>query len=332
MKSRTTFTLDSTNSSPNAGGGADRRTHTYSTPAIHRLQFRHYLLLNLLPSCGALAAIALAFVVPVGALEIGLLVAMTVLTGVGITSGFHRYFAHRTFEAKPWVRVLLQVLGCMAAQGGALSWACIHRRHHDCADGAGDPHSPNLHGPGGWNRVRGLIHAHLTWMKRHDYPNVVRYAPDLLADKLAMRIDTYYYWFVALGLSIPAIICGLARGNAHGMLMGFLWGGVVRLVLVDHVIWSINSLHHAFGTRRFDTPERSRNGALFCLLSLGESWHNNHHAFPGSAWFGLAWYRPDPGYWFIRLLELAGGVANVHVPSRARIDTYGLISNKETSR
>jgi stearoyl-CoA desaturase (delta-9 desaturase) len=158
-------------------------------------------------------------------------------------------------------------------------------------------------------------------MAKHEYPSTVHYVPDLLRDRAIVKVDKYYYYWIALGLLLPAAIDGLVHHSWVGALNGFLWGGVVRMFLLGHIIWSINSFLHRFGPRLFATPEHSRNGPLFSLVTLGESWHNNHHAFPNSASFGLTWYRLDPGFWLIKLLEGAGLASGVKVPTKDRIRT-----------
>jgi stearoyl-CoA desaturase (Delta-9 desaturase) len=308
-----------------------KRKKTFASPTIHRIQARHYLLFDVLPLVGVLGAVVLAYFVPVGTFEWTIMWSLSVVTGLGITSGFHRYFTHRTFEAKPWAAGLLQLLGCMAGQGGAISWACLHRRHHECSDTEGDPHSPNMHGTGFLNRARGLMHSHMTWMRKHDYPSIVHYVPDLLRDKQILKIDSYYYWIVISGLALPTLLGGLWYGSLYGCLAGLLWGGAVRIFVVEHTIWSINSILHVFGPRAFKTREGSRNSLLLSVFSLGESWHNNHHAFPGSAHFGLAWYRPDPGYWFIKLLAAFGGVRKIHVPAVERIRNFNQRRDETTN-
>ncbi|WP_067865162.1 acyl-CoA desaturase [Nocardia shimofusensis] len=289
------------------------------SPYLHRLQRRHFLLFDVLPIVGVAAAIAFAWVHPVGVTEIALLIGGWMATGLAITVGYHRLFTHRTFKAAPPVVAVLAVVGSMAGQGGVLSWVAIHRRHHECSDQEGDPHSPNLSGDGFLGRVRGLAHSHFLWMRRHEYPNIVHYAPDLLKDRMLVRISRRYHWWVGLGMAIPALIGALVYQSWTGAVSGLLWGGLVRMFVLEHIVWAINSFLHMFGTRPYRARGNSRNGGIFALISFGESWHNNHHAFPDSPSFGLDWYRLDPGYWLIRLLALAGLAWDVQVPSRERL-------------
>jgi len=297
-----------------------KRKKTIDSPFIHRMQRRHFVLFDVLPALGTVLAIVLLPIFPVTPIEIGLFAGMWFVTGIGITVGYHRLFTHRTFQAVPWVRVALAISASMAGQGGVISWASLHRRHHEYSDLEGDPHSPNLHGKGFGGRFKGLIHSHLTWMAQHEYPSTVHYTPDLLRDRAIVKVDQYYQFWVVLGLLIPAVLgAALHGGTWQGAVSGLLWGGVVRMFVLEHIIWSINSFLHTFGSRPFQTTEFSHNSALFSLVTLGESWHNNHHAFPHSASFGLYWYRLDPGYWFIATLRAFGLVYDVKVPEREKI-------------
>ena len=287
---------------------------------FHKLQRRHFILFDVLPFLGTLAALALLLVRPIGALEISLLFALWLVTGLGLTVGYHRLFTHRAFATSPAVSSLLIVMGSMAGRGPMLSWAAMHRRHHELSDHEGDLHSPNLHGSGLAARLLGFLHAHLTWMMEHDYPNVAHYVPDLMAQRTLVRVNSHYYTWVAFGLALPAVIGGLVSGSLWGVLTGFLWGGAVRMFVVEQTMSALNSVLHMFGKQPFATrDDNSRNFAAMGLLGWGEGWHNNHHAFPYSAAFGLTWYELDPGFLFIRLLEALGLAWDVKVPSPEKI-------------
>lgn len=295
------------------------RKKTISTPYIHRLQRRHFLLFDVAPIAGTVAALAFLFVRPFGVVEFALLFGMWLATGLGITVGYHRLFTHRTFRTTSAVAAVLAVLGSMAGQGPVVSWVALHRRHHEYSDRAGDPHSPNLSGDGVRGALRGLAHSHFLWMRRHEYPNVVHYAPDLIKDRSLMRVARLYYWWVGLGLLIPTVLGGLLTLSWTGAVSGLLWGGFVRIFLLEHIVWAINSVLHMVGTRPYRSRENSRNGGVFALITLGESWHNNHHAFPESPSFGLHWYRLDPGYWLIWTLETFGLAWDLKIPSADRL-------------
>ena len=294
------------------------REKTVSNAYLHRLQRRHFLLFDILPIIGTAGAFAFLTVRPFGVLEFALLLSLWLLTGLGVTVGYHRLFTHRTFKAAPAVVIALAIAGSMAGQGGVVSWAALHWRHHECSDAEGDPHSPNLSGDGLKGRLRGLAHSHFLWMHRHDYPNIVHYTPDLLKNRAIVRISRAYYWVVAAGVLIPALIGGLVTMSWSGAVSGLLWGGFVRIFLLEHIVWAINSFLHVYGTRPYDSREQSRNGGIFALLTLGEAWHNNHHAFPESASFGLDWCRADPGFWLIRALAACGLVWDIGQPTRER--------------
>jgi stearoyl-CoA desaturase (Delta-9 desaturase) len=287
---------------------------------LHKLQRRHFIIFDVLPFAGTLVALGLLFYRPIGAAEIGLFFGMWLLTGLGLTVGYHRLFTHRAFSTSTFVSCVLVVMGSMAGRGPMLSWVAMHRRHHELSDHEGDLHSPNLHGDTIVGRLRGFLHAHLTWMIEHDYPNVAHYVPDLMADRTLLAVNRYYYTWVVLGLLIPAAIGGLVAGNAWGVVSGLLWGGIVRMFVVEQSMSAINSVMHTVGTRPFLTrDDNSRNFGLMALLAWGEGWHNNHHAFPYSAAFGLRWFEFDPGFRFIRLLEALGLAWNVKVPSAEKV-------------
>jgi stearoyl-CoA desaturase (delta-9 desaturase) len=303
---------------------------TISNPYLHRLQRRHFLLFDILPIIGTAAAFAFLPVHGFGVTELVLLLVMWAVTGLGITVGYHRLFTHRTFKAAPSVQAVLAVAGSMAGQGGVVSWVAIHRRHHECSDKEGDPHSPNLAGGGFKGRVRGLAHSHFLWMRRHEYPNIVHYAPDLIKNRPLVKVARLYYYWVVLGLLLPALAGGLVSQSWDGAVSGLLWGGLVRIFVLEHIIWAINSFLHMFGTRPYNSRENSRNGGVFALLTFGESWHNNHHAFPESASFGLDWYRLDPGYWLIKLFQTFHLASDVGHPSPERMESKRVTSDTFT--
>jgi stearoyl-CoA desaturase (delta-9 desaturase) len=240
--------------------------------------------------------------------DIVVFVVLYLLTGLGVTVGFHRLLTHRSFRTTRPVRALLAILGSAAIEGPVISWVADHRKHHAFADQQGDPHSPHVgHGHGWRGALRGLLHAHVGWLFLHtDRGRHTRYAPDLLADPLVSWVDrTFLVWALA-GLGSAFGLGWLLGGTLHDGLTGFLWGGAVRMLVVHHATYSVNSLCHFFGRRRFDTGDESRNLAWLAPLSLGEAWHNNHHAFPTSAKHGLRRWELDPSALVIRALEGVG--------------------------
>jgi stearoyl-CoA desaturase (delta-9 desaturase) len=236
-------------------------------------------------------------------------------TGFGVTVGFHRLFTHRSFKTTRAMRAILSALGSAAIEGPVISWVADHRKHHAFSDKEGDPHSPHVgHGTGLRGAIRGLLHAHLGWLFIHTHRGAKsRYAPDLLSDPVVRFVDRTFVVWVVLGLAAPFGLGVAIGGTVAAGLTGLLWGGAVRIFLLHHVTYSINSLCHFFGRRRFDTDDQSRNLSWLALLSMGEAWHNNHHAFPRSARHGLRrWERMlDPSAAVIRLLEIAGLAWNV---------------------
>ncbi len=227
------------------------------------------------------------------------------LSGLGITVGFHRLFTHRSFKTTRGVRALLAVLGSMAVEGPVIEWVSTHRKHHRYSDEPGDPHSPHVDQAPGWRgALRGLAHAHVGWMFRgKDMANPARYAKDLLADRDLRFISRTFPLWVAVGMAIPFVLGFAITGSLAGGLTGLLWGGAVRVLLLHHVTFSINSLCHFFGRRPFATGDQSRNLAWLAPIAFGEAWHNNHHAFPTSARHGLGDRELDPGAWLITALE-----------------------------
>ncbi len=240
-----------------------------------------------------------------------LLLGMYILTALGITVGYHRLFTHRAFDTNTTIQLLLAVLGSMAVEGPLLKWVAIHRRHHQYSDTREDPHSPHDHGGGFKALVRGVWHAHMGWFFEPDSPSLPQYVKDLRQSGLLRRASQLFPLWAILGLLIPAALGGLLTGTWMGALSGLLWGGLARIFLVHHVTWSINSICHLWGRRPFQTDDQSRNNFVFGALGLGEGWHNNHHAFPTSARFGLRWWQVDLGYWFIRALALVGLAAGL---------------------
>jgi stearoyl-CoA desaturase (delta-9 desaturase) len=235
------------------------------------------------------------------------------LTGLGITVGFHRLFTHRSFKTGPMMRALLAALGSAAVEGPVIEWVANHRKHHQFSDQDGDPHSPHVDRGKGWlAALAGLFHAHVGWIFKGDaMANEERYAPDLLADPIIRFIDRTFPVWVLAGLAFPFALGFALSGSLAGGLTGLLWGGAVRLFLLHHATFSINSLCHFFGARRFVTGDESRNLFWLSLPTLGEAWHNNHHAFPTSARHGLRWWQLDPSAWLIAVLERVGLVRDV---------------------
>lgn len=301
---------------------------TVSGKSFRTVQVLHAVGIVAVPFVGTVVALWFAWTYGFGALEIGLLASFYTLSILGITVGFHRHFAHKAFAASPVVRFALGVMGSMAAQGPVTYWVSNHRRHHRFSDREGDPHSPHVNGAESLQGLRGFLHAHMGWTLDSQVTNTVAFSRDLLRDPVACAVNRTYYVWVLLGLVAPAIIGGVLTRSPQGALSGLLWGGLVRLFLTYHATNSINSLTHLFGSRPFETRDKSRNNALLVLPTLGEGLHNNHHAFPGSALFGYRWWHFDLGAWLILSLERIGLVWNVRRPPPARIAGTSLTRGK----
>jgi stearoyl-CoA desaturase (Delta-9 desaturase) len=266
-----------------------------------------------IPFLAMLAAILLFWNRVVGGTELAILAAMYVVTAAGITVGYHRMLTHRSFRAHKPTEYLFAMIGSMAVQGSVIAWVADHRKHHAHTDVEGDPHSPHVgHGDGLGGVLRGLWHAHAGWLlSEHGRADWKKYAPDLYEDPGMRRINRYFVALVLLGLAIPALAGYLLTGTLLGAATGLLWGGLVRVFFVHHVTWSVNSVCHFLGSRRFDLEDQSTNVFWLALPSLGESWHHNHHAFPRSAVHGLRRWELDPSALLIAAMEKVGLAWNV---------------------
>ena len=244
------------------------------------------------PIVAVVVAIAQLWRRAIEPVDLALLLGMYLLVAMGVTIGYHRYLTHRGFRAPGWLKVTLLALGSMSMEGPALTWASTHLEHHARADKEGDPHSP----------LQGFLHAHLGWIIDGFDANPDKYGPWLKQDRIVMAMTRSFWFWVLLSLAIPYAVDGWR---------GLLWGGLVRIFLVHHVTWSVNSVCHVFGRRPFKTGDRSTNHWLVGLLAGGEGWHNNHHAFQRSAYHGLFWWQFDLSGIIIRLLEVTHVIAEV---------------------
>lgn len=253
--------------------------------------------------------------------DVFLFVGIYLATGFGITVGFHRLFTHRSFKTSSWMRGLFAILGSAAIEGPIISWVSDHRKHHAFSDEEGDPHSPHVdHGHGWSGALRGLYHAHMGWLFIHTQRgNKERFAPDLLEDPVVSWVDrTFIVWAIA-GLLLPFALGWLIGGTLFAAATGLLWGGLVRVFVLHHFTYSINSLCHVFGKREYETTDESRNLWLTAIPTLGEAWHNSHHAFPTSAVHGLGKRQIDPSAGLIWVLEKTGLVWDVNRPDESRL-------------
>jgi stearoyl-CoA desaturase (delta-9 desaturase) len=275
------------------------------------------------PFAGLIAAVWLLWGHGVGPAYLGLAAFFYLLTGFGVTTGFHRCFTHRAYTARPALRAALAIAGSMSFQGDVSSWVAVHRRHHAFSDRPGDPHSPYRYGTGAAGQLRGVAHAHVGWLLGHDPTSRQAYAPDMLADPAMRAISAAFPALCLISLAAPFGI-GWAIGGARGALLALLWAGLARVFLLQHVTWSVNSLCHVLGTRPFTTRRHDRATNLWpmAVLSLGESWHNMHHSDPTCARHGVDRGQIDLSAELIRLYEHAGWATDVRWPSPARLNQH----------
>jgi stearoyl-CoA desaturase (Delta-9 desaturase) len=261
------------------------------------------------PFLGFIAALALLWNRLIGWTDVAILLAAYLATGLGVTVGYHRLLTHRSFATHRWIAYAFAVLGSMAVQGPVIDWVADHRKHHAHTDEEGDPHSPHVgHGSG----LRGLWHAHLGWLfETQGQAEKRRYAAELVEDAGMRTINRSFPALAALSLAFPFALGWLLTGSLAGGLTGLLWGGLVRIFFLHHVTWSINSICHFYGRRRFATDDRSTNVPWLAPVSLGEAWHHNHHAFPRSASHGLRWWEVDISALMIRAMRRARLAWNV---------------------
>lgn len=259
------------------------------------------------------------------AVDLGLFILFATIHELGVTAGYHRYFTHNSFKASKGLTLFLGIAGSFAVQGPLLLWVAAHRKHHQYSDQHGDPHSPHLSGDGVWGALQGLWHSHTGWMLKYDLDDWVFYVPDLIRNKQTYWIHQTYLWWITLGLLLPALLGGWITQSWQGALSGFLWGGIFRVFLGHHITWSVNSICHYFGSQSFHTKDESRNNFIIALLSFGEGWHNNHHAFPTSARHGLYWWQIDMAYWFILIMSYLGLASDVKLPKQHTIESKRIV-------
>jgi stearoyl-CoA desaturase (delta-9 desaturase) len=288
-----------------------------------KLQRRIVLLLTVGPFVGLILALWLLWGRGFSFTDMGIFLGLYLFTGVGVTIGFHRLFTHRSFETKAWMKALFAIAGSMAMEGSVIAWVADHRRHHAFSDKAGDPHSPHLEeGKGAMGVLKGLWHAHMGWLFDRTRTVQERWAPDLLKDRLVVRLNKLFPLWAALSFVLPAAL-GLAITRSwQGALSAFLWGSLVRILLLHHVTWSVNSVCHFYGKRPFETTDHSTNNWPLAFISFGESWHNNHHAFPSSAVHGIGKGQFDISARLIGLLEKMG------LAQRVKRVTYAQLTAK----
>jgi len=273
----------------------------------------------IVPFLALIGTIAVAWGWGISWVDVGLAVLFYLVSGLGVTTGFHRYFTHGGFKAKRWLRLTLAVAGSLAVEGGVIRWVADHRRHHAFSDREGDPHSPWRYGETVPALLKGLWFAHVGWLFDVEHTNQKRFTPDLLQDKAIVRIEKVFPLLVLVSFGLPAVLGGLITMSWAGALSAFFWASLVRVGLLHHVTWSINSICHAIGERPFAARDKSANFWPLAILSFGESWHNSHHADPSMARHGVLRGQIDISARLIWFFEKLGWVWDVKWPTAERI-------------
>jgi stearoyl-CoA desaturase (delta-9 desaturase) len=279
-----------------------------------------------LPLIGLVVAMILTWGGAVNWYYVALLVGMSILTELGITVGYHRLFTHKSFKSPAAVRYFFAALGSMAGQGPVIRWCTEHRLHHQHSDDRLDPHSPHMGkngswGEGLWATMRGAFHSHVGWLFAEPSQGLAKYSRDLHEDKAVAAANRHFAFWLAMGIILPGVLAGLVTMSWMGFVLGMLWGGFVRMAVVHHITWSVNSVCHLWGWRPFESHDESRNNPIVGLLAMGEGWHNNHHAFPSSARHGLRWWELDPSWLLIKTMQLFGLAREIRVPDHQRMES-----------
>ncbi|MCY7294072.1 acyl-CoA desaturase [Alteromonas sp. a30] len=258
-------------------------------------------------------------------LDVGLLLLFYFATAIGVEAGFHRYFSHSAFKGSSFTTWLMGILGSMAGQGPVLFWVATHRKHHAFTDISGDPHSPMLHGLSILARIKGFFHAHIGWLFSNELASWGKFTPDLLRNRAIVKINQSYFSWVLIGLILPTLLGLLIGGTLEAAFHGFIWGGLFRMFLLDHITWSVNSLCHTFGTKPHKLKDNSRNLALLGIPSVGGSWHNNHHAYPiGARNDHQSRWQLDLSGLFIEFLGILGLATQIkrYAPTKLKESKY----------
>ncbi len=274
------------------------------------------------PVAGVLAAIVALFDHGVTTLDLILAAAFYAVTGHGLSAGFHRLFTHRSFKASRPLKLAFAIAGSKAFEGTLNGWVANHRRHHAYTDWPGDPHSPYEYGSGSWSRLRGALHAHCGWLFDGQATDEARWAPDMLRDRDLVMVSRLFPLWCVVSLGLPALIGWAVTGTFAGALGGFIWGGLVRVFLLQQCTFAVNSACHLWGKRPFRTREtdRATNLAPLSIVAMGDNWHNLHHASPRLARHGVDRGQLDSSARLIWLFERLGAATDVRWPDRAALD------------
>ncbi|OLF16357.1 acyl-CoA desaturase [Actinophytocola xanthii] len=273
----------------------------------------------IIPLLALVAAVPLVWGWGIGWVDIIVAAVFYTLSTLGVTVGYHRYFTHGSFKANRALRIALAIAGGLAAQGSVIGWVADHRRHHAFSDREGDPHSPWLFGTSPIALAKGFWHAHMGWLFGRDKTNIDRFAPDLAADRDLLLVDRLFPLWVSLSVLLPAVLGGVLTLSWWGALTGFLWAGLARIAFQHHITWSVNSICHMIGDRPFASRDKSANFWPLAILSMGESWHNSHHADPTSARHGVGRGQIDISARLIWVFEKLGWAWKVRWPTPQRL-------------
>ena len=282
----------------------------------------------LIPMAALVASVPVLWGWGIGPVDIALAVAFWLISGLGVTVGFHRYFTHGAFKANRGVKIALAIAGMMSVQGPVITWVADHRRHHAYSDREGDPHSPWLFGTSAVALTKGFWHSHMGWMFTREMTNEDRFAPDLLKDRDIVWANKLFPVWTVASLLLPALLGGLFTWSLWGALTGFFWAGLVRVSFLHHITWSVNSICHMIGERPFKSRDKAANFWPLAILSFGESWHNSHHADPTCARHGVLRGQLDISARTIWIFEKLGWAWKVRWPNEKRLARIAVTDHK----
>jgi stearoyl-CoA desaturase (Delta-9 desaturase) len=302
---------------PDAGAESGPKPLTTGPQTVGRSSLVYAFLL--IPMAALIAAIPITWGWGVGLVDIGLAVLFWLISGLGVTVGFHRYFTHGSFKTNRAVKIALAIAGMMSVQGPVITWVADHRRHHAFSDREGDPHSPWLFGTSAMALTKGFWHSHMGWMFKREMTNEDRFAPDLLKDPDIVRVNRLFPVWTALSFMLPALLGGLITWSLWGALTAFFWAGLVRVSFLHHITWSVNSICHMIGERPFKSRDKAANFWPLAILSFGEAWHNLHHADPTCARHGVLRGQIDISARVIWFFEKLGWAWNVRWSNEKRL-------------
>jgi stearoyl-CoA desaturase (Delta-9 desaturase) len=318
-----------TSPDPSSSGSEDLSTisATLGGDTLSRLDQVVLGIFIVVPFLALVTAVPIAWGGWLGWTDVAIAVFMYFLTGHGITVGFHRLFTHKSYKPNRAVKIFWAVAGSMAIQGPVVRWVADHRKHHKFSDRDGDPHSPWRYGTGVGALTKGFLYAHMMWLFNPEQTPQRKYAPDLMKDPDIVKVSRQFPFWVLVSLLLPALAGGLLTMSWQGALTAFFWGSLVRVSLLHHVTWSINSICHTIGERPFVSRDKSANVWWLAIPSMGESWHNLHHADPTCARHGVLKGQLDTSARIIWVMEKLGWVDDVRWPVRSRIDAK-LVANQ----